>query len=57
MEKDLTEIMRAVYEAYPKIEKERTCWQEKQRRDALREILKQRLIDQARDKHTSGQQN
>ncbi len=54
---DLTEIMRAVYEAYPKIEKERTCYQEKMRREALRELLKQRLIDEARDKYTSGESN
>ena len=43
---DLTEIMRAVYEAYPKIEKERTCWQEKMRREELRRLLKERLINE-----------
>ena len=44
---DLTEIMRAVYEAYPKTEREKTCRQEKERREALRELLKQRLIEEA----------
>jgi|JI10StandDraft_1071094.scaffolds.fasta_scaffold571255_1 hypothetical protein len=52
---DLTEIMRAVYRVYPKTEREKTCVTEKQKRDELRKLLKQRLIDEARDKYTVGE--
>lgn len=43
---DLETIMQEVYRVYPKTKKEQTCWQEKQRRDELRKILKNRLIEQ-----------
>lgn len=41
------EIKKKVYDSYPVTEKERSCWQEKQRRDSLRQILKNRLEQEA----------
>jgi len=40
------ELNRLVFDKYPKTEKERTCWQEKQRLTALREQYKRRLISE-----------
>lgn len=42
------ELNKLVYDKYPISEKEKTCWQEKQRRNALREAYKKRLSDQER---------
>lgn len=37
------EINKEVYRVYPVTDRERSCAREKQRRDALREILRNRL--------------
>lgn len=42
------ELNRLALERYPISEKERTCWQERQRRNELREAYKKRLSDQER---------
>lgn len=41
--KDLNKL---ALERYPVTEKERTCWQERQRRNELREAYKKRMSDQ-----------
>lgn len=40
------ELNKLAYERYPITEKERTCWQERQRRNELREAYKKRMSDQ-----------
>lgn len=47
------EINKKVYEKYPKCEKERTCWQERQRLQALRQTYRVRLISEYEKKNTS----
>lgn len=42
------ELNKLAYERYPVTEKEKTCWQEKQRRNELREAYKKRMSDQKR---------
>lgn len=39
------ELNAKVFEMYPKTEKERTCWQERQRLQALRDNYRKRLIE------------
>jgi hypothetical protein len=51
---DYKELNRLAYERYPINEKERTCWQEKQRRNELREAYKKRLSDQERENKICG---
>ncbi len=50
---DKIEINKKVFEKYPKTLKELSCWQERQRRTALREEYKKRLISEnaVNDKH------
>lgn len=38
------EAKKLIYDRYPVTEKEMTCWQEKQRRNELREAYKKRLM-------------
>lgn len=45
------EINKQVYEKYPKTEKEKTCWQERQRLHQLREQYKRRLISEYENQH------
>ena len=45
------EAKKLIYERYPVTEKERTCWQEKQRRNELREQYKKRLMCDATGKN------
>lgn len=40
------ELNKLALERYPIIEKEKTCWQERQRRNELREAYKKRMSDQ-----------
>lgn len=40
------ELNAKALERYPVTEKERTCWQERQRRNELREAYKKRMSDQ-----------
>jgi hypothetical protein len=51
IEKD---IVRLVYEKYPKTEKEKCCWQEKQRLSELREKYRRRLESEVEQKKISG---
>ncbi len=44
------EINKAVFDKYPKTQKERTCWQEQMRLTALREQYRRRLEKQAGNK-------
>lgn len=44
------EINKKVFERYPKTDKELSCWQERMRLTALREALRKRLEEEARDK-------
>jgi hypothetical protein len=47
-------ITKRVYERYPKTEKERTCWQERQRLTKLRQQYKVRLESEAKQKKNTG---
>jgi hypothetical protein len=40
------ELNKLALERYPITEKEKTCWQESQRRNELREAYKKRMSDQ-----------
>lgn len=40
------EVRKEIKRVYPVTEMEKECWQEKQRRDELRKILKKRLEDE-----------
>lgn len=49
----MREIHEAVMEKYPITDEEKKCWQEKQRRDQMREIYKNRLIEQREKSYTA----